>query len=431
LAYYISAAALVPYLPIYFKDNGLPASSIGILTSLNPIVSIIGGPLAGLAADRTGRPRLILGVLVVVSSLLRLSLAVIVGAASDANDVFGIIFVAVLIGELFAAPINALIDNAALQHIAALGLNGDEHYGKQRLWGAVGWGCAAVVVGTIVENSSNDWKFSGTDLCFILFAACELVTVFVVRAMPMNPSHVAKVRIRTHAARQAQMSQSLLIMQPSSPASIRFATHASTSSLSPTATTVTEMLPNSSSMNSSASSDSLHDVELSVDDNNSQSANESPPNNHDESRELLAKHESISTATTAPTSTTTTTTSNPTTLAVATEINDDDAKEVAVDENGRPLSFCGSLRRALGVIFTNGEALKFFCIVICMGIVYGLISGYLFLYLQTLGASTTLMGLSLTVTCIAEVPVFHYSGKMIDKLGNDICRIQQHLFHCV
>ncbi len=36
-----------------------------------------------------------------------------------------------------------------------------------------------------------------------------------------------------------------------------------------------------------------------------------------------------------------------------------------------------------------------------------------FIYLQELGGDETLMGLSLTVNCIAELPLFFYSGVMI------------------
>ena len=33
------------------------------------------------------------------------------------------------------------------------------------------------------------------------------------------------------------------------------------------------------------------------------------------------------------------------------------------------------------------------------------------------GASTLLMGLTISVTCIAEVPVFHYTGWLLDAVG--------------
>ena len=40
-----------------------------------------------------------------------------------------------------------------------------------------------------------------------------------------------------------------------------------------------------------------------------------------------------------------------------------------------------------------------------------------FLYLDKLGASKHLMSVSVALTCVAEVPVFHYSGAIIKRLG--------------
>jgi hypothetical protein len=36
------------------------------------------------------------------------------------------------------------------------------------------------------------------------------------------------------------------------------------------------------------------------------------------------------------------------------------------------------------------------------------------------GATGTLLGLCLTVNCVAEVPVFYYSGALIKKLGVEL-----------
>jgi hypothetical protein len=43
----------------------------------------------------------------------------------------------------------------------------------------------------------------------------------------------------------------------------------------------------------------------------------------------------------------------------------------------------------------------------------GVIGEFLFLFLQDLGGSETLMGLTLTVTCLAEVPVFHFQPQLL------------------
>jgi hypothetical protein len=43
----------------------------------------------------------------------------------------------------------------------------------------------------------------------------------------------------------------------------------------------------------------------------------------------------------------------------------------------------------------------------------GVIGEFLFLFLQDLGGSETLMGLTLSVTCVAEVPVFHFQPQLL------------------
>ena len=47
----------------------------------------------------------------------------------------------------------------------------------------------------------------------------------------------------------------------------------------------------------------------------------------------------------------------------------------------------------------------------------GIVHNYLFLYLSDLGASETLMGLSLTVATLSEMPVFFFSSWLLRKVG--------------
>eukprot|EP00967_Tisochrysis_lutea_P004335 scaffold5102_cov17-Tisochrysis_lutea.AAC.1 len=47
----------------------------------------------------------------------------------------------------------------------------------------------------------------------------------------------------------------------------------------------------------------------------------------------------------------------------------------------------------------------------------GTIESFLFVFLQELGANSTLMGLTLTITCLAEVPTFQLTGWLVGKLG--------------
>lgn len=61
----------------------------------------------------------------------------------------------VVVYAVFMAPIVPLVDNAV---IAMLGERKTES-GKQRVWGAVGWGVAAPVAGLLIDGNGLDWAF--------------------------------------------------------------------------------------------------------------------------------------------------------------------------------------------------------------------------------------------------------------------------------
>lgn len=59
----------------------------------------------------------------------------------------------------------------------------------------------------------------------------------------------------------------------------------------------------------------------------------------------------------------------------------------------------------------------FLLVVWIMGTCAGFIGSFLFVYLRDLGGSELLMGLSLTFTCLSEVPVFAVMGRVIGHVG--------------
>ncbi|XP_041457236.1 major facilitator superfamily domain-containing protein 6-like [Lytechinus variegatus] len=64
------------------------------------------------------------------------------------------------------------------------------------------------------------------------------------------------------------------------------------------------------------------------------------------------------------------------------------------------------------------EILGFLVTVCILGMGFGVIGTFLFLYLQELEASHTLMGLTLTITCIAEIPFLFLSNRVIRFTGH-------------
>jgi len=76
----------------------------------------------------------------------------------------------------------------------------------------------------------------------------------------------------------------------------------------------------------------------------------------------------------------------------------------------------------LDALLHNKDILIFLSRAVVLGYGVGHIENFLFLALKSQGASETLMGLTLTFTCIAETAVFYYTDAFIAWLGNSITR---------
>jgi MFS transporter, PPP family, 3-phenylpropionic acid transporter len=76
-------------------------------------------------------------------------------------------------------------------------------------------------------------------------------------------------------------------------------------------------------------------------------------------------------------------------------------------------SFRGGVRR----LFANQAWMLFLVMVFIAGIGMATINNYLFLYMQSLGASKTLMGFALTVSTISEIPAMFFSDRLLRRFG--------------
>jgi PPP family 3-phenylpropionic acid transporter len=66
-------------------------------------------------------------------------------------------------------------------------------------------------------------------------------------------------------------------------------------------------------------------------------------------------------------------------------------------------------------LLSNRSWLLFLAVALIEGMSMGIFLNYLFLYLDALGASATIMGLTLTMATISEIPVFLYSQRLLAR----------------
>ena len=170
--YYGAAASLMPYLPIYYQSIGLSGKEIGLLVAIPPFVMLVGAPLWGGLADATQLHKRFL--------MLAVALALVSVAVLSRISQF-IIFIPVIAAyALFIAPVMPLVDNTVMEMLGERSAK----YGKQRLWGAVGWGISAPAVGWLVEKSSLHWIF----YCYIGLMVGGL---FIIGYLPVRQTSIS------------------------------------------------------------------------------------------------------------------------------------------------------------------------------------------------------------------------------------------------
>ncbi len=159
---FAASAALIPFLPLFYQQAGLNGYQIGLLAGIPPLITIFSAPVWGALGDYTRQYKrlLIVGGLGLLASVYALSLA----------RSFATLASLVIAYAFFVSPVIPMVDHTTMR---LLGERKDQ-YGKQRLWGAVGWGVAAPIIGMAAERVGLQWSFYGN--LALMFAAILVIT---------------------------------------------------------------------------------------------------------------------------------------------------------------------------------------------------------------------------------------------------------------
>lgn len=156
--YYAASSSLLPFLALYYHELGLSGGQIGILVGLSPIVTWFAAPFWGALADNTRQHRTILTATIIASALA----VALVGWASG----FWWLLLAVPLYAFFCAPIIPLVDNSVMTMLGER----SRLYGRQRVWGSIGWGVAAAGAGLLVDRFGQGVSFYIYVFFFIILA---------------------------------------------------------------------------------------------------------------------------------------------------------------------------------------------------------------------------------------------------------------------
>lgn len=138
--YYGAFAAFMPYVVLYYQSLGFNGAQIGLLTSLSPLLALVGAPLLTGLADSARRHRLVMSLAMLVT--------VTVIALFPLLTTFLPVLAAIFFYALLSSPVISMADSATM---TALGKQ-PELYGRLRLGGTIGWGIASPIIGAFIQD---------------------------------------------------------------------------------------------------------------------------------------------------------------------------------------------------------------------------------------------------------------------------------------
>ncbi|OQR82523.1 Major Facilitator Superfamily (MFS) [Achlya hypogyna] len=165
----IGGSALINFITVFFSAY-FDKFQIGILQTIPAVCSILAPPLWGAISDVLRRQRVVHIFCLVTGTLFMY-------AIQFAHDSFGWTCALVFLGNFQGNPAASLMDQAVLALVTRLGAE----YGKQRLYGAVGYGLGAYIAGLVVAKYGIAWAFNMN----VLFL---LPTLVVLRKIPPSDS---------------------------------------------------------------------------------------------------------------------------------------------------------------------------------------------------------------------------------------------------
>jgi len=182
-AYYFASfcffATNYRYLTLYFEEDGLGASEIGMLWSVYRIIGTLTTPFVAAFADKTKRARTIVQCATAASALPFFALAI---PLSDNTLKVVPRALALWLFSFVGSPQGALRDALAIAACA----QDVEAWGKARVYGAIGWGMMHMILGPLLDVAGFIVLF----VAFVVFGVLLMLVTSV--SVPQSCGKVKK-----------------------------------------------------------------------------------------------------------------------------------------------------------------------------------------------------------------------------------------------
>jgi PPP family 3-phenylpropionic acid transporter len=177
LAYFIywaGAAAILPYISVYYESVNLKGTQIGQLSSIPFFVSMVSSIILAFLSDVSKKHKLILR----VCAAAMIAVMALFPAARSFLAFLPIVFMYSVIN----APFTSIMDQTTLT-----ALENPADYGKIRVGGSIGWGIMVLVTGFLVDKLNRGYG--------IIFYICIIfLVIFLINTIGMPQGHKIAVK---------------------------------------------------------------------------------------------------------------------------------------------------------------------------------------------------------------------------------------------
>ena len=191
LAYFIywaGAAAILPYISVYYESVNLKGTQIGQLSSIPFFVSMVSSILLAFLSDVSKKHKLILR----LCAAAMIAVMALYPAARSFLAFLPIVFMYSIIN----APFTSIMDQTTLT-----ALENPADYGKIRVGGSIGWGIMVLVTGFLVDKLNRGYG--------IIFYICIIfLVIFLINTIGMPQGH--KIEVKTEERPNIKMIGEML-----------------------------------------------------------------------------------------------------------------------------------------------------------------------------------------------------------------------------
>ena len=182
--FFAAFGSLYPLLAIYFKQLGMNATQSGILIGFRPFIEFCSAPFWGGVADKIRKWRQLMlfsvfcwvtftlamafvkppavscdgdlnitdhDVINIEMGLIKPAYSTVFYYREDVKDAFFALLLIIVVGEFFSAPAITFADSVTLSYLG----EDTDNYGRQRMFGSLGWGLSMFFVGMALDHSTT------------------------------------------------------------------------------------------------------------------------------------------------------------------------------------------------------------------------------------------------------------------------------------